>query len=705
VTTPGSRDHHRGVLARVSESRHRRLLESVGALLVYVAFTLYLTWPLVAHLGSTVYLYPKVPPGPGDLAGGIAQLRALVDGHHNPFLPGRLHEFNAPDGMQIRWALNLASFPSTLLLYGLAFVFGATAAYGLFAMLGYIASGVAMFLLVRKLTANAWIGLVIGWAFAFYPFAVVKGEHPNFVHGWVFVVMAWRLLELMERPTVRNGVYAGAAAVLALSWMQYFILLGGVCFAALAAAVLIVGMLRGELRRHVVALLPAVGIVVFFGLTMRALLQGSGDAATLPGNTLADIVATSAHLPMYVVPPVHNILLGDATRHYLTAHGWNAVEWTLYVGVMMMLLALVAVAAALTRRLAPQAARTVGAFVLVLVTAVVFSLPPQTEIGGHVVRLPSYLSFEAATGWRLYTRFVIVVMLAISALAGLGLQALVRRSGRRTGAALLAAATILIPLDLWDRPPDTTYRIKTPGIYSVVRAEPPGIVAEYPLRPVLDARDYLDLYYQHAHGKPILNGYFSGGDEQRALSLTRLDGATAGSLATLGVRYVLLTPQRLGPDLPDPGRPSRGFHFIVRDDYASLYRVVAKPTPFIYARSGLEPFEGPPGKRFRWASDSRVVLEIDAPCNHCVGTLRFTSASLGTTRLLRVAIGHAQPRPVHVVRVVPTPISIPLRFHRRVRLQLITTPGVRSIHDVTGAPDPRRVSISIQGLTFVPRRR
>jgi hypothetical protein len=704
MTPPSARDHVRGIPARLHGTRHRRFLETVGALVIYVAFTVYLTWPLVSDLGSTVYLYPKAPPGPGDLAGSIAQLRALVDGHHDPFLPGRIDAFSAPDGLEIRWALNLATFPSTLLLYLLTLCFGATAAYSLFVMLGYVASGIAMFLLIRKLTNHAWIALLIGWAFAFYPFAVVKGEHPHFIHGWVLVVMVWRLLELIDRPTVRNGVWAGLASLLALSWSQYFILLGGVCFAAVTASALTLGALRGELRRDLVAHLPSVGMVLAFGLIMRSLLNSSGDAATLPGNTLADIVATSAHLPMYLVPPAHNIVFGDATSHYLSVHGWNGVEWTLYVGATIMLLALIGIVAALTRQLPPPAARTVAIFVAVLGAAFLFSLPPQTEIAGHLVKLPSYLAFKAATGWRLYTRFVIVVMLALCVLAAFGLEALVRRSGRVTGAALLACATILVPLDLWDRPPETTFQIKTPGIYSVLRAQPPGIVAEYPLRPVLNSRDYLDLYFQHVHHKPIVNGYLAGADEQRALSLTRLDAATAGSLATLGVRYLLLTPQRLGPDLPDPGRPGIGFRFIGRDSYASLYRVVAKPAPFVYARSGLEPFEGPPGNRYRWASASRVELEIDAPCTRCVGTLRFIGTSLGTTRLLRVALDDGPARPVHVVRIVPTPVSIPVRFDRHVVLELMTTPGVRSVHEVTGAPDPRRLSISIKNLRFVPSR-
>jgi hypothetical protein len=677
------------------------VLAAVGAVAVYAVCTVYLTWPLVTDLGSTVYLFPKVPPGPGDLAGSIADLHQLIEGHHNPFAPGRIEDFNAPNGLEIRWALNIASFPSTLLLFALGLAFGATAAYGLFVMLGYVGSGLAMFLLTRKLTDNAWIALIVGWAFAFYPFPVVKGEHLHFVHGWVFVLMAWRLLELMAKPTLRHGLWAGAVSVLAMAWTQYFILLGGICYATLTFSALTLAAAAGQFRRHLIAHLPSLALVLGFGLVTRGLLYSSGENATLPANTLADVVATSAHLPMFVVPPAHNLLLGDLTAPYLTERGWNGVEWTLYVGTSIILLALIGVGAAIGRRLPPEAVRTALVFLAVVVAGIVFSLPPQKEIRGHVVRLPSYLVYEAASGWRLYTRFVIVVMLGLCILAALGLQALSHGRTPRTRAVLLALTTVIVPLDLWDRPPVATFRIETPPIYSTLRALPAGIVAEYPLRPVLNALDYLDLYFQQAHGKPILNGYFSGPFEQRALELSRLDAPpTAGRLATLGVRYVLLTPGRIRPGVPPPGKPTHGFVEVARDDYGSLFRVTARPVPFVYARAGVEPPEITPKGRSQWVSASTAQLEVDAPCDPCRGVLRFTAASFDRPRLLRLEAEGGKRLGLAVIVTRDTPVSVPLGFRRRLVVNLVTNPGPQSIQKTTGAPDPRSVSIFIKNPRF-----
>jgi hypothetical protein len=678
-----------------------RGVQTTLALLAYAAFTVVLTWPLTAHLGSTVYLVPPNPPGPGDLGGSIAHLRELVEGHHNPFLSGREEQFNAPDGLPVRWALNVASFPSVLLLYALAAVFGATAAHGLFVMLGYVASGIAMFLLARRLTGSAWIAFIVGWAFAFYPFAVVKGEHPNFIHGWVFVVMLWRFLELIERPTLRNGVWAGLASILCFAWTQYFFLLGGVAFWTLVFVTLAVGAARRRLGSHAVALIPAIVLAVGFVLLMRALLLRASEDETLTSNTLLDVVSTAAHWPMYLVPPAHHPF-GGLTVSYLNEHNWNAVEWTLYVGLSILVLAIIGLVAAGARRLPQNLLAPAVAAAALIVVAFVFSLPPELQADGWTVRTPSWLMFHASSSWRLYTRFVMVVMLGLCVLAAFGLRAIVQGRSARVQAAILALATVIVPLDLWNRPPDRTFRIKAPGIYDTLREQPAGIVAEYPLRSIFFVGHYRDLLYQESHGKPILNGYYKGPDEERALRLARLDHApTAGWLATLGVRYVLLTPERLVPGVPSPGKPGRGFRPIAHDGYGSLFRVTAAPVPLVYGSSGFGPYEGELGEQTQWMGTSPAQLEVIARCTRCAGTLSFTAASFSRPRVLRMRVQNGKHLGIKVVRG-PTKISVPVRFSRRLLVDLETDPGPDSIRAVTGADDPRSVSIWVQNARFRP---
>ena len=57
----------------------------------------------------------------------MAVLRELVEDGDNPFLPGTIDDFAAPDGRDIEWPQNVAAFGSTATLYGLAVLFGAIA--------------------------------------------------------------------------------------------------------------------------------------------------------------------------------------------------------------------------------------------------------------------------------------------------------------------------------------------------------------------------------------------------------------------------------------------------------------------------------------------------------------------------------------------------------------------------------------------------
>jgi hypothetical protein len=685
----------------VSPRRHRTLSQVLFAAIVYLATAFLVTWPLVLHLGSSIYLPPTgLPAGGGDIAGSIAHLREFAEGAF-PFAPGRIHDFNAPDGLPVRWPLNLANAPSLSLLSVLAVAVGAQAAYGLFVILGYVASGIAMFLFVRGLTGSAWIALVIGWAFAFYPFPVVQGEHPHFLHGWVFVLMGWRLLVLAERPTLRNGLWAGAAGVLAVSWTHYFILLGGVFYAALTVAVVVVGLARGDLRTRLLPAAAGAGLVFGFIFAMRQLMAVSSAPDVGAAHDFRDIIATSAEPLMYLVPPSHT-LLGRWTQPFLAERGIDGVEWTLYLGVTTMALALVGLVAASMRAVAPRLRLASLLALAAVVSGLVFSAPPQIELFGHLFRTPSYLVYSATPTFRLYSRFGMVVMFGVCVLAAVALSAVTRGQSRRATAVVLALATVLVPLDLWNRPAHAVRDLRAPAIYHVLRAQPPGIVAEYPIRPIPFTGHYLDLYYQGVHDHPILNGFFRDSYQERALVVADLsDPATAGKLATLGVRYILVEPKYLWVGVPPPGTPRKGFRLIAKDDYGRLYRVVAGPQPLITGWKGFAPLEGRPGARYQWAAAPPIQLQVLAPCSPCRGALVFTTASFARPRQLEIrGPGGSVLRRV-TVPVEPITVAVPLRFDRKIILDLAPSPGPQSIDETLHNGDPRKVTVWVGQTRFV----
>jgi hypothetical protein len=678
----------------------RRGGELLVAVAVYFAFACFFTWPLVTGLGHIFY------GAAGDPYGSMAFYRELVDHGHNPFLPGTISQFAAPEGQAIPWARDLASLPGILTPFLLTAAFGPIAANGVFILLGFTLTGSVMFVFMRRLIDNAWVALLCGWALAFYPFAVLNAQgHYDYVQTWALVLGLWRMVELHWLPSRRNAVLAGLAVAFGMSWSPYFILLGGVAYmAALIASVALTvgaGTVRATLRAHAVT----AGIVVVFAAFLGALATAqSGNSLGVRTNALAQFNTYSARPLEYLLPDRSSPLFGSMTTGYLNAHihGSNFVESTLYLGGSVIILALVAGAYLLRGRLRPGVSSAAVILVLVAVAALVTSAPPEARILGLEVPFPSHFIMKVTTTWRAYSRFVAVAMIAVTALAGIGLDALTR--GRRTPVriAVLLAASILIPLDLWSRlPAPRTNTYAAPRVYTTLAHQPPGLTAEYPLAPA-GYNTYNDLFFQNVHRMPMINGYAEGSvQEHRALSLANLaDPSTAPRLAALGVRYVIeeMVPPVAG--VTSPGVPGRGFRLIYRDSYAALYAVTASPsgpelaTPDV----GFDDNEDGPDGLFNWLGQPSGTIELAGRCPSCGRVLGMTVASFARPRMVTVSVG----RRVLLRRRVSQPVQLEIQLPRGPfhSVTIATTPGPQSVAKTLGGLDTRRVSVQVSHLTI-----
>lgn len=689
-----SRVPHRSVaLARL---RGRRL-ELVFATFLYLGFACYLTWPLVTNLSSSLY------GGPGDPYGTIAFFRTVVAHHYDPFLPGTIHQFGAPTGIPIPWSRDLASAPETLTLYLLTVLFGAIGMYGVYTLAGYTLTGVATFLLARRLTANAWAALIAGWAYAFYPFAAINGQdHVDYVHGWLFVLAVWRMVELMWDPTRRNGLLAGMAVALCMWWSPYFILFGGVTYAVVTAVALLRAWRGGTLRQALGPQLAAAIVVLVFMAAVGALASaGGGEAAGVRTHTAAELSAYSARPAEYLLPDVQSPLLGHVTRPYLARYPQEGSgnENTLYLGITVLLLALVAVVAAARHRVARRLGGVVLALALLAAVAAITSMPPEARILGVAIVLPLHFIADVTTTWRVYSRFVIVVMLAVTLLATVGLDVLTRGRGRWVRIGLMTLATVAIPLDLWDPQSGVTAEIAVPGIYRTLARQPAGAVAEYPFANPY----YTDIFFQGVFNKPMLNGYQAYSFQERAaLAVNQLDDpATAGRLATLGVRYVLVDAEPPSWNWPLTGRPGRGFRMITHEPYADLYLVTARPSPALAAAGeGFgenEVFKGVGGVAI--LEHASGTIDLVGRCTACDGVLSM------------MLLGHER----HEVRILngrgrvlssgaftgSATATIRLQFSRHTSVRLVVTPAPRPTEDLGSI---QRKDIGVTDLEFTELR-
>jgi hypothetical protein len=615
------------------------------ATLIYAAYSVFLTWPLASTPGG---LLSGVGVS-GDLGGSVSQVGYVVQHHVFPFLPATFHGLNAPEGLQQPWVENLSGLPSNALLFGLGYIFGAVAGSNVFLWLSYVMSGLSIFLLTRRLFGSFGAALLAGFAFAFFPWAVDKlNGHYQYMDGWVLVLGVWRMLELADRPTVRNALIAGSAVAFGMWWTPYFILIGGVGFVVMEIVVLGAGILRRgfwpAFRGAALAGVPIV--VVFGGLGVLAVVAGGSETGALRAQSIQDLYAYSARWAEWFLPDRNNLIFGGATSPYLVSHlhGSNFSESSLYLGISVVALSaagawLAARGIWMRRRQAAADMRVVAVVsgVLLALVAAWFSSPPKIHFLGIWVPTPSDVVFQFTSTWRVYTRFVELIELGLCIPMAFAIAKLLAHRSRPVALALFGTLAVVLILDLWARPPIRTVSTKAPPAYVWLRDHPGGIVADYPINPAVYP-DYADLFWQSYDGHPLLQGYAANSEtESMKLDLANLaEPSTAGYLADLGVKYVVVHPGDPGADLQTVRRD----HYIIRfaSPSGSVWQVGASPAPTrVDALDGFSVVEGAAGAQYRWIAASPGVLGVYARnCSTCTGTVRFEAGSNAQPRIMTV---------------------------------------------------------------------
>ena len=611
---------------------------------IYAAFAIFLTWPLATNPGGLL-------PGfdlSGDQGGAAAQITYVLQHHIFPFAPATFHALNAPYGEPQPWVLNLASLPDTGLRFGLSYVFGAVAASAVFLWASFVLSGMSMFLLTRRLFGSVPAAALAGFAFAFYPFAVNQiNGHAEYMDGWVIVLAVWRMLEMTDRPTRRNGLWAGGGVALAMWFTPYFILIVGVAFVALAVLACVVFALRGKrragLRTVLVAAVP-IGILLFALAALTVLTGGAaGGVRASPVRWLYDF---SARPLEWLLPDRNNPVFGGLTRGYLTTHlhASNFSESSLYLGVSVLGLALVGLVIAISQLRARGRAglhdpALIGVLAGVVLAGVAawFSLPPTMHVFGVTVVMPSGLVYLFTSTWRVYTRFVELLELGLCIMLAFGVSRLLTRLRSTTALAVTGLLAIVLVVDLWARPLVRPASTTAPAEYVWLRDHPGGIVADYPIM-AGDYSDYRALFWQTFDGHPVIQGYAAGSESESVkLGLADLrEPSTAAGLAALGVKYIVVHPGQPGNN----AATIRRYHYVLRfsSPTGSVWQVgPSSARTLVDALKNFSWVQGTPGAEYRWMTGPGVLGLHARDCSSsCRGTLTFTSGANKLPRTLTV---------------------------------------------------------------------
>jgi hypothetical protein len=607
---------------------------------IYLGCAIYLTWPMPEHISTLLYGQG------GDAFGAVGDMQQLLKSHLDPFVAGNLHGIGAPEGRPWDYPLTIATAAAFVPRWIASLLFGAVPAWNLYVLIGYLFTGSAMFLFVRRLTGSVAAGLIAGWAYAFFPFADLNGQaHVDYIQNWVLVLLAWRGLELRVAPTRRNAWLLGAAIVLALEWQPYFWLYAFAITATLFVVDFAFSWRERTLRLHIsswalAVALPAL-VLIALALINRTYHVGAG---TVPNEGLGDFYTYGARPLDYLIPIPGSGLVSSSDFASMYAHGYATGERALYVGWSVLAMAIIGLGVVLRARWVDRrvrvAALTIAAMGLV---AFVFSgIPTWRPFGLFTIYMPTWFISHITTAWRVFARYVEVVELAMTVLAGFAVAAIAKSRHRWLGAVLLIVISVVMVKDLWWKPVPATIGLPTNPVYQALgKYHDQKLAAEYPIMYDIYP-DYNYMLGEDIHHHRLLNGAAEGTTEEtRDLWMGALNNnATAGELARLGVGWVMINGVNPASDsgtVPPPGKPGKGYRLVLNAGGWQLWRVIAQPAfgqayPFLgFQRPGEQ---GTAGFMAAWMGNPKGTMEVESThcAKSCNAIVRFQIASYGQQR-------------------------------------------------------------------------
>ncbi len=467
-----------------------------------------------------------------------------------------------------------------------------TIAYNLGVLSSFPLTAWATFLLGRELGLSRLAAVFTGVAFAFVPWHVEKAMgHLMQTHLELYALFLFFGLRWRRTGGAWNLVGAGAMAGLTF-WSDIYLtyMLVFLALAFLAANLLVPAeRWKGSFRRGLAGLALATAVValvavLFVPLQLLFAIHpgGGGYSAAVTSQvgaahqTLASIAEFSARPHDYVLPWHSNPLVPRWVSAYETAHihSSNFTEQSLFIGYTVMLLGVIGIVLVRNRFLVVLSV-LLGAFGFVM------SMPPMPRFGPIALIAPSDLLGPVLPIFRAYARFGVLVLLGASLLAGLGFMALQGYvSGRPRLAWLLLVPFLALALEFNNMPPPHTYKLfPAPAEYTWLKAQPPGILVEYPLHagaaPTQEVQNRQYALYQSVHEHPTFNNGTSTGPTASIEPTLEpyFDPAVVGRLAGLGIRYVFVHVSDYEADgMPTPTFVP-GLTYVTTLDGCVIYRV------------------------------------------------------------------------------------------------------------------------------------
>ena len=390
---------------------------------------------------------------------------------------------------------------------------------------GYIASGTAIFILVRSLQSDVVVAFVAAVIFTVHPYRTeIYPKVQLQLIFWVPLALA-ALHRLLVSGRRGDAVWLGLLLAAQAYTCIYYGVFGPIAVATVACVLVIAS---GKQPRHTFVSLGIAALISIISVAPLWLAY-TRTSEQVGERGLQEIQTFSATLQDYRQPHPDNWLYGNEARK-----GHN--ERRLFPGVTVTILAVIGA-------LSPGSRRTKSAYLALSAVALELSLGTNGVAYDWM-----FHHIQPLRGLRVPARFAMLVALGMSVLAAYGVASLrtwIRQPIRRI---VTCALLVVVVIEGRNRVSEfADFPDRTPVVYRWLAVQPRGVVCEYPLGDVsgrIGPQDPTYEYYSTRHWMPLVNGY-SGFEPQ---SYTQLEGvlhslsgdSAIAALKARHVRYLLV---------------------------------------------------------------------------------------------------------------------------------------------------------------------
>ena len=477
----------------------------IGLFVFYALLALAFTYPLVLNLGNSIYGVP------GDHFGQLWESwwrkNALLAGESLSYTP----LIYAPTGFDFS-SSPLQPLPMVFNL-GLTLLTNEVLALNILLLLSFPLAGLAVYLLVKKLTGNRLAGAFSGLVYAFSMYHISHAwEHSSLISIYWMPFYVLALVNFDEKKNIKSAIIAALLFALVLLDNFYYgftmVFFSGFFFLFRLRKYLNWRSLKLFLLFAFCSLLFVSPFIL--PIVKRALLPSTLEPWVAQGSyerSLHDLNWFSARPWFYILPSSSHPLWGRVSKNildwlaarppeYLT-QPYARMEHNLFLGWTAILLSATAVVTTLRTK---KVQSYIWLFLFLGIIMMGFSAPPMVSVSGFKIYFPAHFLYKVLPMFRAYARFGVLVLLCVAVLAGFGLKALLKKikSPRRCFYVSMFLCSLVILEVLL---PPFNVDLTPPPVYQWLKEQPGDfIIIEFPPR-----SDHSGLLYQRVHGKRLFN--------------------------------------------------------------------------------------------------------------------------------------------------------------------------------------------------------